>query len=270
MKPTALSLISVLRGKGFRVYERPFELNIVGIRNANISSNRFDDVFFVFWKDDAGTLQQRSYPCTTDPGTFWLNNPKQPQGTAFLKGGQYPNAYCIGLHQGKYKALVEKAPVTIVRGLSRGAGIDWNGGQSVSGNFGINIHRANRSGTTLTVDRNSAGCQVLAKAEDFAELMTLCEVHQNRYGNSFTYTLIDFRAIADNRAIKYGLAALLLGSLWAFAGDFFEGEHEEDGNYESDREHEGEKRKKMHESLDGIGKKKKKKKLKKSTDLLTH
>lgn len=36
---------------------------------------------------------QHIYPCTTDPGTYFLNHPMNKSGTALLKHGQYEKGY---------------------------------------------------------------------------------------------------------------------------------------------------------------------------------
>ena len=91
-------------GQGYRVFTRPFELNIIGIRSQNLVPNTFNDRITVVYKDDVGQWQFQSFPATTDPGTFWLKNPLNPQGTAVLKAGQYLNSHVIGLHRSKYLA----------------------------------------------------------------------------------------------------------------------------------------------------------------------
>jgi hypothetical protein len=63
------------------------------------------------------------------------------------------------------------------------------------GIYGINIHRASGTGVSLRVDKWSAGCQVLADSADFSNLIYLCKVAEKRYGNSFTYTLIESKDI---------------------------------------------------------------------------
>lgn len=216
--PVIQSLITLMRSKGWQVYTRPFEINMLGMRSPNLRSNVFDDVFFVFWQDDAGNWLFRKYACTTDPGTFWLKNPIAPKGTAFLKEGQYVAAYQLGLHQGKYQALVQKEPVAIVRGLERGSGIDWNGGQVSIGFFGINIHMAQRVGKAYKVDNHSAGCQVLQSPEDYGELMELAKIHASRYGNVFTYGLIDYRTLRKSLNLRVSLMILVVGSLLALLG----------------------------------------------------
>ena len=94
-------------------------------------------------------------------------------GAAILKNGQYIDAYKIGLHRGEYKALIEQKPVTVIRDYDRNAVLDFNNGKQETGNFGINIHRAGSKGTTINVDKWSAGCQVFENAEDFAKFLVL-------------------------------------------------------------------------------------------------
>jgi len=186
---------TILKEYGYVLNTRPYELNIVGLRNKSTDSNSFDDEIHVFYKKQDGTWNYHIYPATTDPGTFWLNNPSYDQGTAILSQGQYRNAYAVGLHKGLYEALVQEKPVTVIRDYDRNAFLDFYNGVKQTGNFGINIHRAESSGITKFINKYSAGCQVFQNAEDFEEFMKMCEQHKRLYGNSFTYTLIDFRAL---------------------------------------------------------------------------
>jgi hypothetical protein len=189
-----------LQKKGYKIFLRPFELNIVGVRSDSTKPNAFDDTIYVFYVDKEGKLIQQKFQATTDPGTYWLQNPMNPQGTAILKQGQYIGSHAMGLHRGKYMALVQQRPVTVMRDYDRNAILDFNNGREDTGLFGINIHRASETGTTKVVDHYSAGCQVFASITNFILFMSLCERHKGLYGNSFTYTLIDERAI--NREAK--------------------------------------------------------------------
>ncbi|TCZ68349.1 hypothetical protein [Flaviaesturariibacter aridisoli] len=190
------TILAALATRGYRAFIRPFELNIVGVRADSTKPNAFDDSIHVFYRNREGQLVQHQFSATTDPGTYWLLNPLNPQGTAILKQGQYIATYMIGLHRGKYKALVQKRPVTVLRDYDRKAVLDFLNGKEDTGLFGINIHRAAETGTTQAVDKYSAGCQVFQKASDFDLFMQLCERHRQLYGNEFTYTLIDERALA--------------------------------------------------------------------------
>ena len=207
------AIINALRFKTYETYIRPFELNIIGIRNESTVPNRFDDEIHIFFKNNSKLWIHYIFPATTDPGTYWLKNPMNPQGTAILSQGQYKDAYQIGLHREKYYALVQRKPITVLRDYDRNAILDFQNGRPETGMFGVNIHHASVNGTTKTVDNYSAGCQVFANINDFNLFMQLCEKHKQLYGNSFTYTLIDKRAIArqQRKAMASGLVGIGVG-----------------------------------------------------------
>jgi len=202
---------SILLAKGFVLNTRPYELNIVGIRSRSVLPNRFDDEIHVFYKSKPNKWEYHIFKATTDPGTFWLKNPMQPQGTAILAQGQYVQAYQIGMHLGKYNALVQVAPVSIMRDYDRNAKLDFFNGKRESGMFGINIHKAMSKGTTKYIEKFSAGCQVFQKAEDFQRFMEMCEKHSKLYGNRFTYTLLDFRAMRRESLKRIAIGTFTLG-----------------------------------------------------------
>lgn len=206
---------SIARSKGYKIFDRPYELNIWGFRSKQTRANSFDDEIHVFYKTRFLNWEYHVFPATTDPGTFWLHSPMHPQGTAILKAGQYIDAYELGLHRGKYIALTQRLPVTVYRDYDRDAYLDLFNGKQMTGIFGINIHRAMLKGTTRYVDNFSAGCQVFANGEDFAKFISMCEKHRSLYGNRFSYTLVDHRAV--RRAV---LRRITIGSLTAAAGIF--------------------------------------------------
>lgn len=212
-------MVSLLSGGGFTLYERPYELNIVGVRSARTKPNRFDDEIHVFYRKGSGIgWNYHVYKTTTDPGTYWLKGGQaNPLGTAILAQGQYTDAYKIGLHKGLYPALVQAGNVTVIRDYDRDARLDFGSERKQSGVFGINIHRAAASGKTTRIGEWSAGCQVFARSEDFSEFMRLCELHRAKYGNKFTYTLFDFRDRlrgTATRALLGGVAGAFAFGLW--------------------------------------------------------
>ena len=172
------------------------DLNIVGIRTKDMTANKFNDWMTVFYIFD-GVWNFFAFPATTDPGTYYRQNPEKVKGTekikgtAILKPGQYRGAFKIGLHRGKYKALVRQKPVTVYRDANRDEILDVSGMAEETGLFGINIHRANPSKASTAVDTWSAGCQVLQDPDHFSFLMVLCERGKEKFGNSFTYTLLE-------------------------------------------------------------------------------
>jgi hypothetical protein len=218
-------IMSILRNQEYEIYVKPYQLNIVGLRSKHTAGNSFDDEIHVFYNTPEGRWNYHAYKATTDPGTFWLNNPSYERGTAILAQGQYKNAYAIGLHRGLYKALKQVKPVRVIRDYDRDALLDFNNGVEETGTFGINIHRAESTGTTKYINKYSAGCQVFQDASDFDEFMQLCEQHRLRYTNSFTYTLIDFRAVKRitwKRVItaSTAIAAIALG--WITKNIFYD------------------------------------------------
>jgi hypothetical protein len=199
------ALIATLRNKGYVLYDKPYQLNIVGIRKDSTEPNKFDDLIYVFYKNDKGDWEGKYFTATTDPGTYYLKNPLSNLGTAILKQGQYVDSYAIGKHKGQYDALVQRKPVTVIRDYDRNAILDFNNGREETGLFGINVHKAGKD--SKDVDTWSAGCQVFQKSDDFNTFMNLARKHRELNGNKFTYTLIDERAY--NRALKRRLSYIV-------------------------------------------------------------
>lgn len=199
-------LLFILKQKKWKLFSRPYELNIVGIRSGETNSNRFDDELHVLFRDDKLQWKHFRFAITTDPGTYWLLHPAKVDGTAILKQGQYFGAYRIGLHKGQYKALVQNKAVTVIRDYDRNAVLDFENGKESSGMFGINIHRSSIAGSSQSIGKWSAGCQVFQRVNDFDFFMQLCEGHRKRYGNEFTYSLIDQRMVKrmQRRLLVYG------------------------------------------------------------------
>jgi len=187
---TLNKILAAMRRKGYVVHEEPYRLNIVGVRTL-ARLNTFDDTLNVICKDDRGNWSFTQSAATTDPGTFYLMQPMNVKGTAIVAPGQYLGSHQLGLHHDEYTALVQRGPMTVVRDADRDDRIDLDTGNPETGVFGINIHRAKSSGTSTTVDKYSAGCQVFASSTDFARFIAQCQRHQERYGNSFDYTLLN-------------------------------------------------------------------------------
>ena len=72
------------------------------------------------------------------------------------------------------------------------------------------------NGTTKFVEKYSAGCQVFANIDDFNLFMQLAQRHKTLYGNDFTYTLIDERALVREAKKKLVFDLVGLGIAAAF------------------------------------------------------
>ncbi|MCE3283122.1 MAG: hypothetical protein K0Q66_1859 [Chitinophagaceae bacterium] len=190
-KVSLQTILNAMNRKGYVVYEKPYQLNIVGVRANNPTPNSFDDSINVFYRDNTGTWQFKSNPATTDPGLHYLKTPMNPAGTAIVLPGQYINSHKIGLHRGEYTALVQQNNVKVIRDTNKDSRLDFGNTNVVNGVYGINIHRATSNGTSKVVDRYSAGCQVFSSSADFAAFIAQCEKHRGLHGNNFTYTLLE-------------------------------------------------------------------------------
>lgn len=179
-----------LSAKGYKVFDNPagYDLNIIGIRTKDTVSNTFNDYLCVLYLQENQWLLY-SFPATTDPGIYYREHPINVDGTAIVKPGQYRGAYMVGNHKG-YRALQQKAPITVFRDSDRDVELDFDGSED-QGMHAVNIHRANADHISQQVDKWSAGCQVIADPNHFNFLMGLCMSAAEKYGNSFTYTLLE-------------------------------------------------------------------------------
>ena len=184
-------LLQAVESVGHAVFtEGQFNLNIIGIRSRRPVPDSFDDLICVVYKDEYDNWVTKSFPATTDPGLYYMNNPMNVTGTAIMMPGQYRGSYKIGMHY-TYEALVQHGgTVRIWRDSNKDDVLDYGVEDQAEGYFGINIHRAHENASSETVGRWSAGCQVFQKAEDFSEFMNLCYKASEIWGNGFTYTLI--------------------------------------------------------------------------------
>ena len=191
--PTYKEVKNVLINKGFLFFKKPYSINIIGIRNSK-TDNQFTCTLCVLYTTDNMEPVIDYYPCTTKPGKHWLLKPLNSKGTAILQEGQYRGLYKIGKHNRSrpskaYEALEQKGIANYFRDNNKDSKHDYSG-QVFKGNFKTNIHRASSSGWSKFVDKWSAGCQVIT-GKDWLKFLKICKLSAKRYGNSFTYTLIN-------------------------------------------------------------------------------
>lgn len=187
----------ILREKGYEFFtEDVYNLNIIGVRSDHQKkvTDLFDDALIVVYNTPSGKWQKQIYHITTEPGTYYMvKHMLNPKGTAILAPGQYRGCWSIGLHRGKYRALVQKKPVFVYRDDNKDMVYDLKPEKLEAGKFGINIHRSNEFEPRVYVNSYSAGCQVFANPNDFRSFMRLCDlqIKYHKTWKSFTYTLLD-------------------------------------------------------------------------------
>jgi hypothetical protein len=193
---TRKQIEDTVKSKGHTWFEGgDYNLNIVGVRNSetdNKVTNAFDDRITLSYSVGEEMIYHE-FPATTDPGMHWEQNLLNKDGVAILVAGQYRGSHKIGLHQGKYEALRQNKPVRVFRDKNKDGVYDMDPDRIFEGIFGINIHRATKwEGKTSTqIDKWSAGCQVIAANDDFRLFMEIANKAKDKWGNSFTYTLLE-------------------------------------------------------------------------------
>jgi hypothetical protein len=167
-----------------------FNLNLVGIRASGGATDTFNDTLCVLFRQDDQPMLI-TMACTTDPGKHYLENPLTKPGTAILKPGQYRGMWRLGQHRGQYPALVQRGVCAVYRDNTRDPDIECNETTVQNGLFGINCHRAHETSKMTRINRWSAGCQVVQESGYFELLLSLCQLSATRWGDKFTYTLIN-------------------------------------------------------------------------------
>ena len=190
-------IISLVKSQGYEIDTRPYKLNVVGVRDTAITEPiLFQDEIAYFYYDEYGNLVGGVGRATTSPSVHYLENPMNSRGAGILRHGQYKDAYALGLHKNIYEALVQVKPVTVMRDSDRNSYLDFFA-PTQNGLFGINIHHGSNAGDVI--DKDSAGCQVFMYMDDFNTMMDMARKSREKYGNTFTYTLIDKKEIIKKR-----------------------------------------------------------------------
>ena len=198
-KLIANNMREVTKRKGYSFFEKgKFNVNIVGIRSSEEAANKFDDTLLLIYKNKKEQWEVISSVITTDPGNHYLvDSPVNDKGTAILVPNQYRGIYRVDIHAANNKnfsheALCQRAGVLSVwRDNNRDDILDHNPESIEEGWFGVNIHRSKSSGAANYVGAYSAGCQVFKNSTDFKLFMDVINKSKDKYGNSFSYTLLD-------------------------------------------------------------------------------
>lgn len=183
--------LSIFEAKNYVIFDSSdydYNLNIVGWRNQDARINSFDDFLSVYWRYD-DVWYEKSWSITTRPGVPWLEAPLNPKGTAILVPGQYLDAYRLGIYKG-YQALKQYREVEVYRDSDLDSAWNENPDTIDTGLFGIHIHKAGFFNSI--VGASSAGCQVFQRETDFSEFIEICQSSKLRFGNKFSYTLVEY------------------------------------------------------------------------------
>ena len=150
---------------GKSLWKGDFNVSIVGIRTPRLNnkvSDKFQDIIYFTWTEELNGSESRLWyelTATTLAGRRMHNKPINSKGTAQLKCGFHPSLWKRGKHKGKNALIQIGNEVTVLR--DNDGDLEHNfDGEEHTGYFGINLHTANKAGTSTVVGGWSAGCQV--------------------------------------------------------------------------------------------------------------
>lgn len=180
--------------KKFKVHQKPYMLNIVGVRSSNQTPMFFDDAIIFFMFDG---LKWYWMQCdgTTDPGLYYLQNPMRKEGTIIMCPGQFENLYTSGLHKGE-QAFRQYGSAKYVRDNNKDEYLDFalmDNHKEVffANDVGTNLHDAHETQDLEKIGRYSAGCQVVRKSSEFDIAIKWRDLQIKNTGNKFyNYTLL--------------------------------------------------------------------------------
>lgn len=178
--------------KGYKWFtDKPM---IIGIRTTNDIPNVFNDYIILCIENKDKFF--KGWMATTEPGTYWLQNPMNIKGTGVLVPNQYFDCWGLGQHGSglnKHEALIQIRPITLYRDNNKDNKINIDPKNIQTGLFGINIHSTGKSNWIASkIDKWSAGCQVFANYDAFKEFIKILKATNQK---SYTYTLLEEKDI---------------------------------------------------------------------------
>jgi GH24 family phage-related lysozyme (muramidase) len=172
------AVIAAMQTRGHWICRHPDCVNIVYLEGAGPDGqlnddrpNAFNDLRCVFRLGAGGVPSIRVWEGTTEPGTFWTQNPMSVKGAARIAFGQY-KSWIVGTHHagrpGAHEALVQVKDVSVFRDFNRD--FKRTGDEIETGLFGINQHWG-YDAPRNDLGNTSAGCLVGRSREGHREFM---------------------------------------------------------------------------------------------------
>mgnify|MGYP001558944548 CR=1 FL=1 len=180
-----------------------YNINIIALRALPGEPNKFDDYLSISYRRARDEPVTQAFKCTTDPGTYYLNNPMRTIGTAVIAPQQVRGGMTIGNHKRLYSCLVQNKPLKVYRDNNRDSTVNYVGPTIETPNS-LQIHRASANWAVESVNKYSAGCIVVQDPKDFEEFMTIVYLSVERYGDKFTFTLIELERQAILSVLQSG------------------------------------------------------------------
>lgn len=176
------------------------EINVFGIRDERgMKDDVINDWICIA---DSKTEEVYKFKGSVDPGIFYTNHmiSSNLKGVAHIALGNHPKVYMVGLHKGKYEAMVQQGnKIKIWRDVDKN--FKFTKGKDIvsTGWYGVNIHRMSDWKILTKIGRYSAGCNIIQNVKDFSNFLKIVKNsnHYKKYrgGARFSYTLISINEI---------------------------------------------------------------------------
>ena len=189
-RPTIERIHEVMESSGMKVFKKPFDVTLGGVRTRDNASNKFNDWLFASFFTDRGGLVSVIVEGTTDAGLYYRENPMHIDGTAIIQHGvQHRVCYTYmekGGHRGQ-EAFRQTGPMLYWRDANRDVYLDFDG-MVEEAIYNTNLHDMGTRGED--VDKWSAGCGGSVN-ENMDLLYTIAKVQiAHGLGDRFSFALL--------------------------------------------------------------------------------
>jgi hypothetical protein len=183
-------IIWFMNSKGYKVYDGFNELNIVAIRDKDNGdvTNKFDDILYIFYRNQSGNMELVEYKITTVPGLI-PNKIELPKNVSILRLGQYVEQLKMDTYGGDDNHRCLSFDSCAVHRNTELDFYDWDSPTEI-GNFAISIHRTSDPSSSENVYNYSEGSQVFKNRNQYDQFIKLCDDQvKNAKKELFTYTI---------------------------------------------------------------------------------
>ena len=189
-RPTIEQIHQVMLSQGMKVFIKPFDVTLGGIRTRDNKSNKFNDWLFASFFTDRGGIVSVIVEGTTDAGLYYRQNPMHIDGTAIIcHDVQHRGAFTYmekGGHRGQ-EAFRQTGPMQYWRDANRDIYLDFDG-EVRTAIYNTNGHDMGTVGEN--VNKWSAGCWG-AENENMDLLYIIAKQQIKKgIGNKFSFALL--------------------------------------------------------------------------------
>jgi hypothetical protein len=201
--PKIEKFVWFMKDKGYKLYDKPYELNILAFRNKEKVyiqklgikkslpapvSNKFDDELHLFFKNENNAWEHFEYAITTVPG-FVPGQNVLPKNVPILRLGQYVEQLSMTDFGGDPNHKCLSFDTCAIHKNTSLDSYDYESPTEL-GNFPLSIHRTTDPAQSEFVFNYSEGSQVFKSVIQYESFIKVCQKQvEIAKKEKFTYTL---------------------------------------------------------------------------------